>query len=188
MSNKPDPHDYQVKIWESYLARKKSLDAAALAISERYSQWLITIAGGALGLSLTFLEKIAPNPSQNTTWLMAFSWLFLVFSLLGAFIAIYCSGKAIRKQLEIAEYKHKIYRKAQDSSLPDVPAESCFDFYTKAIPFVDSLSVVSLIFGLFFLCLFSFINLPANKQDTSNFVCEKQKHEHHGYHHYRGAH
>lgn len=174
-----EDYDYQRAMHESYVGRKKSLDAAHLEISGRYSHWLITIAGGALAVSVTFLEKIAPNPLPHTHWIISICWVLLVGSLLGGFYAIYCSGNAIIRQRKINEYKYASYRRSiNDKSAPAPTIEDdCINRYSECIPAIDKLSVGALIGGLIFLCLFSFVNMPNenHKQQSENHIGHMNK-------------
>ena len=162
-----DDHDYQMKMWDAYISRKKMLDAAGLEIADRYTKWLITISGGALFVSLTFLEKFAPHPRSSTTGLLAGAWVLLAVSMLGAFIAIYFSGRSIQRQLALAEYRHRRYKKSQDATLPDVPLEDEQNCWGGAIVWIDLISVGALVSGLACLCLFAFLNLPTGKSSET---------------------
>jgi hypothetical protein len=109
------------------------------------------------------LEKFAPHPEAATVVLLGLAWFLLALSLLGAFLAIYCSGKSIQRQFALAEYRHKRYRKSQDPELADVPLEREQDVWAEAIPKIDAGSVIAMLLGLFFLFVFAFCNLPTKK-------------------------
>lgn len=55
--------------YEAYSKEREVLRSASLQLGGRYDQWLLTLAGGALALSLVFIEKVAPEP---TTWTLVF--------------------------------------------------------------------------------------------------------------------
>lgn len=74
----PDPeYEYRKQRYESYVKARDSLIASSLEISGRYDKSILFLSGGALALSLTFIEKIAPHP---------YAWSFIV--LLGAWVSL----------------------------------------------------------------------------------------------------
>lgn len=87
-SNSPGQvlHQYQKERHADYSARSIRLDELAFKTSERYDQWVLTLSGGALAVSLTFLEKIAPEPVPATLWFLALSWLSFIGAILAGFL------------------------------------------------------------------------------------------------------
>lgn len=69
-----------LKTRDDYLARER-------AAAEKTDQVLLAGAAGALALSLTFLEKIAPHPVTTTKWMLGASWCSLLVSLAGGLLA-----------------------------------------------------------------------------------------------------
>src|ERR1035438_4775715 len=67
-------HKYQKDRHAAHVAISNRFDDLAFKTSERYDQWILTLSGGALAISLTFLEKIAPEPTKWTLFLLGFSW------------------------------------------------------------------------------------------------------------------
>jgi len=49
-----------------YLATREQLHQLEIEASGRYDKWLMTLAGGSLALSVTFLDKIAKQPAPET--------------------------------------------------------------------------------------------------------------------------
>jgi len=82
---------------KAYLEARKQYDDAELEVSGRYDTWILTLAGGALGLSITFLEKIAPHPQIDTLCWLKWSWVALIVSLLAALTSLVTSQSAIRE-------------------------------------------------------------------------------------------
>jgi hypothetical protein len=82
----PLPHD-------DYLARRERLDRAYTESMREYDRLVTWASGGALLVSVTFLEKLAPNPRQGTEWLLATGWALLVGALLLSLLSQYASSR-----------------------------------------------------------------------------------------------
>jgi uncharacterized BrkB/YihY/UPF0761 family membrane protein len=64
---------------ERTLERKRLTDLHEKA-TDAFDRAVMTLAGGALGISLAFVHDVAPKPRH--TWVMGLSWLFFALSLL----------------------------------------------------------------------------------------------------------
>jgi heme exporter protein D len=122
-------------------AYREMLVAAHQKSSESYDKALMTLAGGALALSITFLHDIAPKPVHKG-WL-AWSWALLALSLLLTVASFLLSQKAILR--EIAK------RDAHDAS----PANR----WTRGTTTLNVLSGLLFILGVSCLVRFAFYNL-----------------------------
>jgi len=65
--------------------------------SEAYDKAVMTLAGGALAISLTFIHDVAPHP-RHKGWL-GWSWLLLAVSLLLILVSFVASQYAIARQI-----------------------------------------------------------------------------------------
>lgn len=61
--------------------------------SQDFDKAIMALAGGALGLSLTFVDDYAPNPTDK--WLLAVSWGLLALSLLVILVSYLTSQSAL---------------------------------------------------------------------------------------------
>lgn len=61
---------------------------------------LVTLAGGALGLSIAFLDKIAPKPAHSVTW-AAWGWTLLAASLLASLGSLIASRLTTAHEVEM---------------------------------------------------------------------------------------
>jgi hypothetical protein len=68
-----DTNDYKGKLHEAYSAERKDINETALKISERYDKNILFIGAGSLAVSLTFLEKISPDPSPKLLYIWFFA-------------------------------------------------------------------------------------------------------------------
>jgi len=130
---------------DAYLAYRQSLDNAEVEVSGRYDKWILTLSGGALGLTITFLEKIAPIPKTETVWLLTFSWIIFVVSILSALISLLTSQSAIRE-----------VRNCLDEG-KDLKSSKCFSIITNILNWASALLFV---LGAVCFCLFTLKNIP----------------------------
>jgi hypothetical protein len=79
-------------------AYRQSLVAAHQKSSEAYDKAVMTLAGGALAISLTFVHQVAPQPTHKP-WL-AVSWALLALSLLLIFGSFLASQQALLRQIK----------------------------------------------------------------------------------------
>lgn len=140
---------------KAYLESRKQYDDAELEVSGRYDTWILTLAGGALGLSITFLEKIAPHPQLDTLCWLKWSWATLITSLLAGLTSLVTSQSAIRenrKELDIAN---------DEQRSPRLFFPRWFTWLTNILNWA---SLVLFVIGATLLCVFSFKNIDLATQ------------------------
>lgn len=177
---------YKSQRYNSYVEQRRKLDSTALSVSTKYDQWILTISGGALALSLTFIEKIASNPVVSTLPLIGLSWLLFVISLLTALLAIRFSSRSLVRQIEILddEYRHFIATTTESNAVGE-RLESTSNPFREYIKYATRISLISLILGSILLCTFSIVNLYYTKdksshQDEVTICCTNQLSQHKG--------
>lgn len=67
--------------------------------SLNYDKAVMTLAGGALGISITFLKDIVPSPLPDTKILLYISWISLAISLASILISYLFSMESLRKAM-----------------------------------------------------------------------------------------
>jgi hypothetical protein len=170
-------HQYLKDRHTAHVARRSNLDDLAFKTSERYDQWVLTLSGGALALSLTFLEKIAPEPAHYTLYFLGFSWLAYIVAVLAGFCAIDMSRKAIYRQLEIGDENYEQFRKTTTEEKPEgdsLPEEKNENRPAKKLSCLNVVSLTFLVIGTVLLCVFAIANLvsakAANELDHSSQI------------------
>ncbi len=151
---------------DTYLKTRQSYNEAELEVSGRYDKWILTLSGGALGLSITFIEKIAKNPTPDTLFWLKISWGCLVISLLIALLSLVTSQSAIRENREELDSAHS------EKRAPNLSFPRWFTCITNGLNWG---SLLLFILGVTFLCVFSFKNIDQsitkgekkNGQETS---------------------
>lgn len=75
------------------------LMTAAQKESAAYDQAVMTLSGGALGISITFIHDIAPAPKAGTIWLLGIAWCLLALSIAAILISKLTSQWALRRAI-----------------------------------------------------------------------------------------
>lgn len=76
--------------------------------SQDYDKAVMTLAGGALGISLAFIRDIAPDPIHG--WILAVAWCLLALSLLLIFVSLLSSQQAILTSIEKLDARETLTR------------------------------------------------------------------------------
>jgi hypothetical protein len=167
-----DPeYEYRKSRFAAYQKERDSLRAEALQISGRYDQAVLALAGGSLALSITFLEKIAPNPARWTTWILGIAWLLLIASLLCELFAITYSQAVINLKEVKSSNEYRDYLESlgpEMIKLVEEPTVSEADILKKtdALRLFNAFARWTLVVGVALLCAFSLCNLPEGKTTT----------------------
>lgn len=86
---------------KEYFDERKSLINAMFEESKLFDTHILTLASGALGLSLAFIRQIAPNP--KALFILIIGWLCFCISICLTLCSILTSQDACKKQIEIIE-------------------------------------------------------------------------------------
>jgi hypothetical protein len=166
--------NYRRERYSAYMAERQNLSDLAFKTSERYDHWVITLAGGALAVSLTFLEKIAPHPLRITLIFLGISWFAFIAAVLAGFCAIHYSRKALYRAVEIADAKYNAFVSTSSEQNPggDV-APTLENQFKKTTECLNKTSLGCLIIGTLLMCIFAMINMtsvPAPSSDDHSKV------------------
>lgn len=101
MSNKQDKD--MDKNYEIYLEERRELIHAERLMYQSFDKAILTLSAGGLGISITFINQIAPNPIVNTKCLIISAWIFFSLSIFSTLISFLTSQIACRQQIEICE-------------------------------------------------------------------------------------
>jgi len=143
-----------------FLTHRNNLDERAFKTSERYDQWVITLSGGALGISLTVLEKVSPHPDPCALVLLGCSWCALICSVLSAFGAIYCSRLAIYRAIRIADEQYRFFETTTTKENPvGEDRQESENIPSIVVNWLNIASISCLIVGVILMCAFALMNL-----------------------------
>lgn len=157
--------DYRNSLYESYKRQRTKLHDAALETGARYDRIVLTLGGGAMALSITFIEKIAPEPRVWTIALLILAWFTLLLSVIMQLLALATSQKAVHHQIDRLDAEYQFYfgsDNVEECVRQRLP-ESESPYVTK-LKFCNDVSMWSLVIGIIFLFLFSGSNLCAKKE------------------------
>jgi hypothetical protein len=154
-----EQREYEKELYRAYVEEKRDRDKAALEVTARYTQWVLTLSAGALAVSLAFLEKIVPEPAAWTLPLLLFAWVALVAALLGGFLAVHYSCEATMHARELVDFEYHTERRKKDPTQPEpkyVERENPWNPKTERCSELASWSLVA---GVLLLCIFAFCNV-----------------------------
>jgi hypothetical protein len=137
-----EPLDYK-----TYLDERKLLSDVEVGVAERFDKGVLTLSGGALLLSMTFVKDIASKP--NLTWLLLVSWVLLAGAICLMLTSLLMSQSAIRRQIAIL-----------DQSLVKPPAAYQRNRLAGVTNCFNISSIVAFAVAMVFMCVFVAVNLP----------------------------
>jgi hypothetical protein len=133
--------------YKTYSEERKILISAEQETAQQFDKYVLTLAAGALALSITFINQIAPSPKPYSLCLLLIAWVLFSLSILSTLISQLASQSAFRRQREILDqwYENK------GGSTTNNPAN-----WTNILNY---LSIALFIFGTFAFILFSTLNI-----------------------------
>jgi len=78
---------------------RQALVTAEQAMQGEFDKAVLTLSGGALGVSFTFLKDIAGAKTHLFVWALLASWILWTVSITCVLASYFCSTKAFRKAL-----------------------------------------------------------------------------------------
>jgi hypothetical protein len=132
---------------EHLLKYRQELIDAKNASQDQLDKALLTLSAGAFGITIAFLESIASSPP---IWpaLLYVSWFFWGLTIGLSLIAFYLSVKSHEEDLALLHYDpERLYN------------ENRKDPTNTAVKWLNKISLVAFILGLFTISSFAAINL-----------------------------
>ncbi len=166
-----DEDEYNRLLHEKYVEQRQEADRFGLEIGARYEKFLSFIAGGALVVSFTFVEKIADDPVRSS-WLILAAWLLLVIGISSTLFAINFSHKALHRKIENLDNEITKQLNPDDKVYQELDTES--NPYTTYTNRANLWSLWTTIVGLVALCVFTFLNFPNTKTEPTAEDNEQQ--------------
>jgi hypothetical protein len=134
--------------YERYLEYRKDIITQKAESTKSYDQAILTLAGGALGISIAFIENLAARPPIRHD-LLNLSWGSLTLALLSTLLSFFASQQALSRHVTIWD---ELYRN------PDADKTNN---WSRATAILNFLSVIFFIAGIVLLVWFASVNLPA---------------------------
>ena len=135
---------------EAYLGRRYFLIDVGREASRHFDKYILTLAAGTFGLSLLFVERIAPHPKDGTEWLLIAAWVAFGASILSTLIAFLLGQESCSKEIEILDGKYR-------GDIKD--GKEIKNRFVTWIKWLNRVSMILFIVGVVFLIIFSALNL-----------------------------
>lgn len=110
------------KAYELYLADRTRLATAKLESAKSYDQTILTLSGGAVALSITFLEKLVHRPS--VVWLLYVSWLCFGVAMLCTLYSLLASQRATHEEIRKLDQNYQALVGVDREETATPPAEN----------------------------------------------------------------
>lgn len=144
---------------QEYLDIRKDFATRYFAALETYDKLVPWGAGGALLLSVTFLEKIAPKPLPWTGWILAGSWALLLASLGTSIWSHFASSQLYSTRIELLDWREDPSSASPgDTHTAELRAD--VKKYAKRTNTLNAAAGLTLLVGAALLALFAFLNSP----------------------------
>jgi len=148
-ANSNEKNDLKYKV---YLEERKFLVDAEREQSQSFDKAILTLAGGAFGISLTFIKEIVSSHKPVQLHWLILAWICFIVSMLSTLISFLASQRACSTQRDILESS---YFDKQDKK------SDCENKAAKWTNLLNVLSILTFIMGAIFLAIFSIVNLMA---------------------------
>ena len=139
--------EYQV-----YLEERKSLIDMQREGARFFDKAILTLTAGVFGLSITFIQNIAPTIRPESLFALKFAWGSFGTTLLATLVSFVTSQSACSRAIDILEEE---YIKSNNGT-----QKNCYAGITR---FLNILSLVAFTIGICFLAYFSFLNLQVTQ-------------------------
>ena len=135
---------------EAYRKRRDFLIDVGREASRHFDKYILTLAAGTFGLSLLFVERIAPHPKDGTEWLLIAAWVAFGASILSTLISFLLGQESCSKEIEILDGKYR-------GDIKD--GKEIKNRFLTWIKWLNRVSMILFIVGVVFLIIFSALNL-----------------------------
>jgi hypothetical protein len=167
MSEQNEDNEKLMLFYERYVAQREKLHDAVMESSGRYGKAILALSGGGIALTVTFIEKIAAEPSPESIKFIILSWAMFLISLVSHLFSLRNSNKAATQQILILD---KQYRNLIDSPTYSEGFKNWkepVNKYSGRTRFFSSISIWALILGIVFVFVFSAVNLYEKGENMS---------------------
>ena len=139
------------KYEEYLLEERKALLFALLEQAKSFDRWVLTLAGGTFGLSLIFINQIAPSPQSGTVVFLVTAWTSFAISILLTLISFLFSQEACYRQIETVD-KLLVQEIDREKTMP-------LNVFGKVTKCLNWFSMLIFIMGVSFLITFAVTNI-----------------------------
>jgi uncharacterized membrane protein YgcG len=141
---------------------------AYYSLSESFDKWIITLAGGALGLTIALLKDVIGQGNASAVEYLVAGWIFLVLSIVVSLVGVLLSVLAHDRQRSI------FISKMQDIVDGKEPVEPK-NLLNKPIVFLSYGSVIAFVLGVIAIGIFAGYNVSKLNTDGDAPMADKKK-------------
>lgn len=142
---------------ETYVRERTTLIEIEQKSADQHDKAILTLTAGALGLSITFLDKIAAKPLPDTLFLVGLSWSFFILGIVCIVASFLTSQTACRRQRELLDEEYSTGRVPDQINRP-----------ADTTRYLNSASYLLFVAGVVCLALFSWRNLSAERSQPQS--------------------
>ncbi|MDQ8037034.1 MAG: hypothetical protein REI12_06395 [Pedobacter sp.] len=136
---------------ESY---RNTLIAAEQKSQDDYDKTIVSLSGGALGITLLFIENVIGDSAPQETWALISAWSFWAASLAAVVISYFFSRLALRKAIDQCDSNNY--------------SEGVGGWATKTTNALNAVSGLFFVTGIIFVIIFCSHNLGGESMSKSN--------------------
>ncbi len=134
------------KTYEIYREDRQRLLDLTADLERTFDKWMLTLCGGALGLSLTFAANIVGPGKALSTWALVLAWATFALSLLFLLLAMRLSVSVSEKFVEVMDREavdggEKYFARVR-AKHAKVPFARCARLFSNAALFIFILGLV----------------------------------------------
>jgi hypothetical protein len=139
-----------------YADERKLLIDEEREAARTFDKAMLTLSGGALGLSITFIRQLAPKP--HLIGLLVTAWSCLAVALLATILGLHISQSAIRRARDMLDDDQRGISDALNRKNDPARLTNCFNW----------IAAFAFLAGIAFLAVFAIFNLHGNNPGGPN--------------------
>lgn len=132
---------------QMYLDERRLLVEGEVQVAARFDKSILTLSGGALLLSMTFVKDIVSG-SPNDTWALIVSWILLGMAIAAMLTSLLTSQRAYQRQRDILDKQYGS-RGGRDEC----------NWWAWSTKWLNRISITIFLVAIFFLGYFSIKNV-----------------------------
>ena len=141
-----------------YFDERRLLVEGEVQVAARFDKSILTLSGGALLLSMTFVKDIVRG-SPKDTWVLIVAWILLGMAIAAMLISLLTSQRAYQRQRDILDKEY--------SSRGGRDEYNCWACGTK---WLNRISIVVFLVAISFLGYFAIKNIEKSLGDQDEQV------------------
>lgn len=145
---------------DEYLARRKDYAQQYREAIGNYDKLVPWGAGGGLLVSITFLEKVAPNPVASSRWALLGAWAALVLALGTSLWSHYTSSRIYATRIKLLDNRQRAEKtpSREDWQRERTALEEQVERWNKRTSRLNIVAGWGLVVGALLLAVFAYRN------------------------------